>query len=208
MAPESKPPVQLIDRLPLIAKLGLGIGLLVIVSGLYWVVFYAELSANLESATNQGALLRDQVQQLEAAQVEYQKDLDEKARKELMAREQKKMLPDESETPSFLSSLQAAATVSGVALQAWDPIEEAVQDYYVKIPMKLKIVGRFHNVVKFFQTVGQLPRIMNIENIAIKVPKADGPEVLTEMECLATAFRASRATDEGKRKGRKGGAQR
>jgi type IV pilus assembly protein PilO len=65
--------------------------------------------------------------------------------------------------------------------------------------------------VKFFYGVGQLDRIINIENIQIKKPsKTRGEEVEVEVECLATAFRAVKAGETpltGPRKGPRGGQQ-
>jgi type IV pilus assembly protein PilO len=84
------------------------------------------------------------------------------------------------------------ATVSGVNLTSWSPTEQVAEQFYAKVPMKLTLKGKFHQVVKFFHGVGQLDRIINIENILIKEPKLSGDEVGVEVECLATAFRSVR----------------
>ena len=59
--------------------------------------------------------------------------------------------------------------------------------------MKLTLSGKFHQVAKFFHGVGQLDRIINLEEVQIKEPKVVGTDVEVEVECLATAFRAVRA---------------
>ena len=53
------------------------------------------------------------------------------------------ILPDESETPAFLSALQSVATVAGVNLTSWTPQEELPFEYFAKVPMKLTIRGKF-----------------------------------------------------------------
>nr|HMR05220.1 type 4a pilus biogenesis protein PilO [Polyangiaceae bacterium] len=45
-------------------------------------------------------------------------------------------------------------------------------------------------VAKFFYGVGQLDRIINMENISITEPKQEADEVSVKAEVLATAFRA------------------
>jgi len=88
-----------------------------------------------------------------------------------------------------------------VNLTSYSPVEEEAQDFFAKVPMKLALSGKFHQVLKFFNGVGQLDRIINIEDIQIKTPKTTGDEIEVQVECLATAFRAKRP-DEAKGAGK------
>ncbi len=116
------------------------------------------------------------------------------------------------------------ATISGIRLTSWTPLDEEPKEFYAKVPMQLALEGKFHQVAKFFYGVGQVDRIINMENIVIEVlpvKAASGNEQLSpgeetirvEVECLATAFRALRSEEGGgggrKRKGagRKPGAK-
>ena len=56
--------------------------------------------------------------------------------------------------------------------------------------MKLELVGRYHQVAKFFYGVSQLDRIINLENVMLTKPEVRGEDVLVQAETLATAFRA------------------
>lgn len=194
-----------LDRLPPVGKFALGVIFVVLVAALYFVAFYEDLSSELANARDREGALRAELTRAEASKAAYQRDLDEKIRREQVGREQKKVLPDESETPAFLSSLQSAALISGVNLTSWSPIEEAPQEFYAKVPMKLTLSGKFHQVAKFFHAVGQLDRIINIENIQIKTVTGDkeSPEAEINVDCLATAFRAVRVAEAGapKRRG-------
>ena len=87
--------------------------------------------------------------------------------------------------------MQNTATISGVDLTSWNPGEEIPQEFYARVPLKLTLKGKFHQVAKFVYSVGQLDRIINIENIQLKNPtNTEGEEVVMKVECLATAFRA------------------
>jgi type IV pilus assembly protein PilO len=186
-----------LDRLPPVAKVGVGFLFVVLIGLLYFVVFYSDVDNDLTQAKRQEGMLRTQLTEAEKSREEYQKDADEKTRREQQARESKKILPDDPETPSFLSSLQDVATVSGINLTSWSPTEEVPMEFYAKVPMKLTLSGKFHQVAKFFHGVGQLDRIINVEDIHIK--KSKGEDV--DVECLATAFRASRPGETGRRRG-------
>ena len=188
-----------LDRLPPIAKVGVGFLFAVLIGLLYFVVFYSDVDTDLTKARNKEQDLRTQLAEAEKSREEYQKDADEKTRREQQAREQKKILPDDPEMPAFLSTLQDVATVSGVNLMSWSPTEEVPEEFYAKVPMKLTLSVKFHQVVKFFHSVGQQDRIINIEDIRIKKTKVEAEDV--EVECRATAFRSTRAGETARRRG-------
>lgn len=179
-----------LDRLPPLAKAGLGLLFMILFGALYFVMFYGDLESSLAAAQQKELALQDEEVKAKDAQAAYQKDLEEKTKREQQVREQKKVLPDEAESPAFLNTIQNVATISGVNLTSWSPTEEVPQQFFSKVPMKLTLKGRFHQVVKFFHGVGQQDRIINIENIHIKSPKTDVEDVEVEVDCLATAFRA------------------
>ncbi|WP_437753128.1 type 4a pilus biogenesis protein PilO [Sorangium sp. So ce1389] len=191
--PNPAPAGSALDRLPPLAKVGVGALFAALVGILYFVGFYADVDSQIESAVQKQQALQSELTKAQASKAAYQKDLDEKTRREQLSREQKKILPDESETPAFLSAIQGVATVSGVNLTSWSPTEEVPQEFFSKVPMKLTLSGKFHQVAKFFHGVGQLDRIINLEEVQIKEPKVVGTDVEVEVECLATAFRAVRA---------------
>jgi type IV pilus assembly protein PilO len=193
-------------RLPALAKLGIGAGLVVLVAIAYFVVFYGDLSSSIKAAQGKERQLREQLGDARKAEFAYQKDLAELADRQQRARELEKILPRNTEYPSFLSSLQSVANVSGVQLNAWTPQAETPEQYYARVPMKLELTGRFHQVAKFFYGVGQLDRIINMENISVTDPThLEGDEISVKVDCLATAFRM--IDDTGPKTDKRGGAK-
>src|SRR3954464_5982585 len=172
MAPKPQAPAggSSLDRLSPVAKFGVGFLFFFLVGVVYFIIFHGDLETEIESAQNAQHGLEAQLDKAETSKAEYQKALDEKTRRQQLALEQKKILPDDPETPAFLAALQGVATLSGVNLTSWSPAEEIWQDFYVKVPMKLTLSGKFHQVAKFFHGVGQLDRIINVEDIQIKKP--------------------------------------
>lgn len=191
-----------LTRLSAPAKLVFTLVLAVVVAALYFVVFYVDLDGQISQEQAREGTLRGDLQKAEEAKEAYQKDLEEKTRKQQLVREQKKILPDEAETPAFLAALQGVATVSGVQLTSYKPEDEVPDQYYVRVPMSLSVSGRFHQIARFFYGVGQLDRVINIEEINMKLrgdSKAAGAggEVILDVTCLATAFRAIRPGESG-----------
>lgn len=196
-------------RLPLLAKFGIGAGLLVLVAVAYFVVFYGDIASSIKAAEGQERQLREDLAEARKLEFAYQKDLQELTDRQQRQRELEKILPATTEYPSFLSSLQNVANVTGVSLSAWTPQQESPEKFYARVPMKLELAGRYHQIAKFFYGVGQLDRIINMENISILDPKQEGEEYRVKVEALATAFRTLGDTpvkpDKRGAKGAKGG---
>jgi type IV pilus assembly protein PilO len=188
-----------LDRLPPVAKAGFALLVVGLVGLLYFVVFYGDVDGAISQAQQKEGSLHGELAQAETSKAEYQKDLDEKTRREQTAREQKRVLPDDPEMPAFLSALQGVATISGVNLTAWSPVDEQIEEFYAKVPMRLSLTGRFHQIAKFFNSVGQLDRIINVENIQIKNPHLQSDDVIVDVTCLATAFRSTKTGETKKR---------
>lgn len=181
---------SLLARLPPVAKLALGAGVAVLVAAGYYFVFYTDVDKAITVAQRGERDLREALGKAKQAVAAYQQDLAELHQREQRQTEIEKVLPSEAQYPSFLSSLQSVANVSSVNLAAWTPQPEKAEEFYSRVPMHLELAGRYHQVAKFFYGVGQLDRIINMENISFTEPKLEGDEVMVKVEVLATAFRS------------------
>jgi type IV pilus assembly protein PilO len=175
-------------KYPRLTKIGVGALLAVLVAVAYFVLLYDEISVAIDKQKRDEQTLRGELAQVKQAEFAYHKDLAELTERQQRQRDLNKILPETTEYPAFLSAVQGVANISGVALQAWTPQEEVVQKFFARVPMHLILQGKFHQVAKFFYGVGQLDRIINVENISLGEPKAQNDELLLKVECLATAF--------------------
>jgi type IV pilus assembly protein PilO len=172
------------------AKAGIGAALVVLIALGYWVVFYSDVSAKITQAQNTNTAKKKELADQQVVQTTYLNDKDELARRQQQQGELNRVLPAEAEAPSFLSALQQIANVSGVDLKAWQPMEEQQQTFYAKVPMRLEMTGRFHQIAKFTYEAARVQRIMNVENLELTEPKLEGDEVQLKAKCVAIAFHA------------------
>lgn len=202
-----------LDNMSLPGKLAVGVLFVGLVAAAYLFVFYGEIESDIESTRRSLEVKKTELDKAKAADREYNKDLTELERRKQLARKQQKILPDDAESPAFLSTVQTVATISGVKLTSWTPQDEEPEAFYAKVPMKLQLEGKFHQVAKFFYGVGQVDRIINMENIDIKIDQQSAKEREQELEasrnpldedsvtvdvtCLATAFRALKEGEGG-----------
>jgi type IV pilus assembly protein PilO len=177
-----------LSRLTMPAKVGIGAALMILSGVVYFVVFYGDLATSIKAEQGRERQLHDDLGEAQKAQHAYQLDLAELSDRQQRQRELNKILPATTEYPAFLSAVQSVANVAGVSLSGWFPQGEAPDQFYARVPMKIELEGRFHQIAKFFYNVGQLDRIINMENITITDPKLKGDEVVLKVSALATAF--------------------
>jgi type IV pilus assembly protein PilO len=187
------PPTQsALTRLPAAAKIGIGVGLVGALLFGYWFVFYSDVSSKIQGAERQKKSLRDELVQEQQAEATYFADRGELALREQRSRELNKVLPPVADEDAFLSSVQTASNAAGIELKGYTPQEEVPQNFYAKIPMRLNITGKFHQIAKFAYELGKIDRIINVENIELVNPKTVGDEIILDGRCLATAFHANK----------------
>ncbi|MGH7770190.1 MAG: type 4a pilus biogenesis protein PilO [Candidatus Binatia bacterium] len=98
-------------------------------------------------------------------------------------------LPDQKEIPDLLANISGKARESGLDILLFRPRAENPQDFYAEIPVDVVVRGEFHNVVGFFDEVGRLNRLVNINNIEMKNPKVNQEQVTIDTATLVTTFR-------------------
>jgi type IV pilus assembly protein PilO len=184
-------PVQTaLAKLPLPAKIGVGAGVVAVVLFAYWFIFYSEVASKIEGAERQKKGLRDELVKQQQSHATYLADRGELTLREQRARELNKVLPPEAQEDAFLSSVQQASNAAGIDLKAYTPLDEVNKDFYAKVPMKLDVTGKFHQIAKFAYELGKMDRIINVENIELSSPTLQGDEIVLKARCLATAFHA------------------
>jgi type IV pilus assembly protein PilO len=177
-----------LNKLTMPARIGIGVGLVFLVGLTYWVMFYTDVSSKISGAKVNTTQLNNELTTQRQAQASYFADRDELAMRQQRQRELNKVLPETTEQAAFLSAIQQVSNTSGIDLKAWQPLDERQEAFFAKVPMRLDISGKFHQVAKFAYEIGKLDRIINVENIQLDMPKVEGDDVILHARCLATTF--------------------
>ena len=182
-----------LSRLPLAGKIGVGAVLCALLAVTYYVLLHTDVATKIDREKAQTNNLEAELSRQKQAQASYFADRDELAMRQQKQRELNKVLPVDTEAATFLSAIQATSNISGIDLKGWAPLEEVPQTFYAKVPMKLQMTGHFHQVAKFIYEVGKQDRIINIENLELSDPKAEGEDIVLKATCLATTFHLLKA---------------
>jgi type IV pilus assembly protein PilO len=98
-------------------------------------------------------------------------------------------LPDKKEIPSLLENISNLGRESGLDVSLFKPGTQKPKDFYAEVPVDIKLVGTFHNLLTFFYSVGNLPRIVNISDLRISMSKDGVPASSLDTACKATTYK-------------------
>jgi len=162
---------------------------IILIAALYYSFLYspradevAKLSDSVEIAHNEKPVKTQKAANLPRLRQDLQR-LDAELKKAIA------QLPDKKEIPDLLSSISSKAQESGLDILLFRPRAEAFQEFYAEVPVDITVKGNFHNTVNFFDEVGRMDRLVNIDNIGFKNPTVNGDNVVLETTSVATAFR-------------------
>jgi type IV pilus assembly protein PilO len=178
-------------------KLSILLVTIILIGALYYSFLYspradqvAKLADSVEIAQNEKRVKTEKSANLLRLRKDLQQ-LDADLRKAVA------QLPDKGEIAELLSGISAKAQEVGLDVVLFRPRSEAFQEFYAEVPVDITVKGSFHNTVSFFDEVGRLNRLVNIDNIGFKNPTVNGDNVVLETTSVATAFRF---LDEAERK--------
>jgi type IV pilus assembly protein PilO len=142
----------------------------------------AKLADSVEIAHNEKTVKTQKAANLSRLRQDLQR-LDAELKKAIA------QLPEKREIPELLSSISSKAQQSGLDVLLFRPRAESYQEFYAEVPVDITVKGNFHNTVSFFDEVGRMDRLVNIDNIGFKNPTVSGDNVVLETTSVATAFR-------------------
>ena len=114
-----------------------------------------------------------------------------------------KILPDSKEIPSLLTNITRLGNNAGLNFQLFSPQKERGKGFYKEIPVSIRVEGTYHNVARFFDSVGSMDRIVNILNVSMKPKKALQTELVTSCKAVTYQFTAEPPKKKKKKKKRK-----
>ena len=162
---------------------------LVILTILNFVLMVRPELATLESQAAQQRVLDSQLQE----KSEIAQNLNER-RREMDVLQQKldealAELPEAADLDELLAQLNEIGRKSGLEISAVEPAPEESAQIYVKIPIKMALTGNYHEIAMFLQSLANLRRIVNVNNIQLGSPTLKAEKVVLNTSFVATTFR-------------------
>jgi len=96
-----------------------------------------------------------------------------------------RQLPDKTEVASLLVDVSQTGLAAGLKFELFQPLAEVQKDFYAELPIRLKVVGTYHEFGEFVSGLAALPRIVTIHDVSID-PLGGGTLAMT---ALAKTYR-------------------
>jgi type IV pilus assembly protein PilO len=180
---------QQFAKMPSSSKILLLALMLVLIGAAYYSLFHSSLTSEIEGAQAQQLALQTQLQETNALQAKFLALREELEQRKSSEQQLLRILPPKAEIASMLADLNRLAELSGLAIETVEPRPEVAETYFYKIPVTLKLSGRYHQLAKFFYNVSRLQRAINMESISIGNPTLRGEDLILNVGVRATAFR-------------------
>ena len=97
-----------------------------------------------------------------------------------------RQLPNRSQMDALLVDINQAGLGRGLQFDLFKPAQsEITREFYAELPIQVKVVGTYHDMGAFASDVGQLSRIVTLNDVQIQAGK-DG---MLTMDAVARTFR-------------------
>ncbi|MDI6763567.1 MAG: type 4a pilus biogenesis protein PilO [Thermodesulfobacteriota bacterium] len=198
--------VNSVLELPSSKKILILIGILCVIAGIYFYLFFIPLQNDMKALRTELDKLMKELNEgrMITRDLEKFKGQVEKLNAELTSA--LTQLPNEKEIPEILKSISRLGKESNLEFTLFKPKPEEPQQFYARVPIDLVVVGSFHNTGLFFDKIGKLPRIINVLDFNMtraKEVKGRETDIVIKTSCLITTYRfMERKSEEKKSEGK------
>ena len=98
-----------------------------------------------------------------------------------------RQLPNRTEVADLLVDVSQTGLAAGLEFELFQPQPEVPKDFYAELPIKLRVVGTYHEFGEFVSGLAALPRIVTIHDVQIKPRPNKAGQLI--MEATARTYR-------------------
>ena len=98
-----------------------------------------------------------------------------------------RQLPNRTEVADLLVDVSQTGLAAGLEFELFQPQGEVPKDFYAELPIRIRVIGSYHEFGDFVSGLAALPRIVTIHDVQIQ-NRSNSPGKLV-MEALARTYR-------------------
>ena len=100
-----------------------------------------------------------------------------------------RQLPGKTEVPNLLVDISQTGLAAGLQEKLFQPGTEKSNGFYAELPIKIRLVGSYHQFGAFVSGIAALPRIVTLDEIQISPVEAKGSYDNLTMDVTAKTYR-------------------
>lgn len=165
-----------------------GLLLLIAVLALGYNFHLKDLQSELERQQAEEVTLKEQFSSkaFQAANLEAYKE--QMKEMEVSFGELLRQLPSDTEVPGLLEDITRTGLGSGLEFEEIKLLPEVTQQFYIELPIQIKVTGGYHDLATFVSGVASLPRIVTLHDFQLAPVSADNSSRLS-MQIMAKTYR-------------------
>ena len=150
-----------------------------------WFVWLTDVKEELVQAQATELKLRDEYKVKLAKAVNLEALIKQREQVQQYVTQLEKQLPSKAEMDALLSDINQSGLGRSLQFELFRPGQVVINDYYAKLPIALRVTGRFHDMGAFASDIANLSRIVTLNNLVI----GSGKEGALTMDVTAKTFR-------------------
>ena len=178
-----------VAKLPGAARAGIALGVALLLAGAYFGLMYRGASENLERLRARELELQRKLSEVRSIAANIGEFEEEIANLELKLQKILRQLPNDKEIEVLLTDISNLGKTAGIEIKSFKRKGEVVHGFYAEVPIDLEIEGTYHELARFFDMLAELPRIVNMGALSIKVAKENMEATVLKVQGTATTFR-------------------
>jgi len=197
---------ETIAKLPTSQKMvGLVLAVALIIV-LYYILLDTKYRERQKTLDGQLSDLKTEISQIRAIAADINKVERELALLEKKLTEALTKLPNAADVEKLLITIDELGRENGLNFTNFRPGKESPRQLYTEVPIALRFSGNFFHVLRFFDRITKLPRIVTISDVNL-TQGAGGKGGVLDVSCTAITykFREEASAAPGPAKQKKGG---
>lgn len=101
-----------------------------------------------------------------------------------------RQLPNKSEVANLLNDISQTRLAAGLEEELFQPQNEISKDFYAELPIKMELIGDYHQMGTFASGIASLPRIVTLNDVQltpVSKGRADTPTAKSKLKMTVTA---------------------
>ncbi len=189
ISPQIQARLDQIAKLPQSARAAIIFGIAALVVAGYYFGVYSGMSQHLDGLRANELELQRKLSEVRSVAANLGAFEEEIANLELKLSKVLRQLPNKKELEVLLTDISNLGKKSGIEIKSFKRLEEIPHDFYAEVPIAIEIDGEYHSMGRFFDMMSDLPRIVNMGSMIVKVSKESLEATRVRITGTLTTFR-------------------
>lgn len=95
-----------------------------------------------------------------------------------------RQLPAQNEMPGLLEEISKTGIASGLRFELFAPQAEVAHDFYIELPINIRIVGTYMQIALFLSRVAEMSRIVTLHEFSVSGASSKDKKTVSEDELV------------------------